>query len=96
MPLGSHEIQHRFGFHPGTGTTVPKHEKIRQAYVAFAEFLDVTLSDCDAETVKQVFARLQDSSMWANYAIARLAPLESPERRVVTAKPKPPPAGAKG
>lgn len=73
MLLGQDEIDHRFGFHPATSVTAPQHEQIREAYKAFAEFLDRTLSGGRAKST--AFTKLQESSMWANFAIAELAPV---------------------
>ena len=76
MTLGPDEILHRFGFHAGTSVTVPQHQLLRDAYVAFAEFLDSKLPDGRAKST--AFTKLQESSMWANFGIAELAPVEKP------------------
>lgn len=78
MPIGRDEIRHRFGFHPGTSVTIPQHERIREAFIAFAEFLDEVVPDGRAKS--SAFTNLQMSSMWANFGIAETAPLE-PKRR---------------
>jgi hypothetical protein len=95
MPVGSDEIRHRWGYHPGTSVTIPKHEQVREAYIAFAEFLDRVLPDGRAKST--CMTNLQQSSMWANYGIAELAPVEIPKpvdkpKQPVTAKPAPPPS----
>ena len=87
--LGSAEITHRFGYHPGTSVTIPKHEQARDAYKAFAEFLDLLLPDGRAKS--SAFTKLQESSMWANYGIAELAPVEESKTIAATVKPSPPP-----
>jgi len=89
MPVGSVEIQHRWGYHPATSKTAPLHEKVREAYMALAEYLDGILPDGRAKS--SAFTKLQESSMWANYGVAELAPVAvvvpvAP----VTAKPTPP------
>lgn len=73
MSLGSEEINHRFGFHAGTSVTIPKHEQVREGFKSFAEFLDLVLPDGRAKST--AFTKLQESSMWANFGIAELAPL---------------------
>jgi hypothetical protein len=73
MPLGRDEILHRFGYHPGTDVTVPRHTQVRDAYQAFGEFLDMILPDGRAKST--AFTNLQQSAMWANFGIAELAPV---------------------
>lgn len=92
MPLGKEEIDHRFGYHPATGVTAKMHEQVREAYKAFAEFLDTLLPDSRAKST--AFTNLQNSSMWANYSIAELAPVaqsstSNPAARL-SARPTPP------
>jgi hypothetical protein len=77
MPIGPDEIRNRLGFHPGTAVTIPKHEQVREAYIAFADFLDLVLPDGRDKSLW--FTNLQQSSMWANFAIAQTAPLVLPE-----------------
>lgn len=74
MPVGSDEIRNRFGYHKGTEVTIPQHEQIREAYIAFATFLDTALPDGRAKSTCMTW--VQQSSMWANFAIAETAPLE--------------------
>lgn len=76
MPLGKKEIRHRFGYHKGTPETMEKHEKVREAFIIFAEHLDEILPDGRAKSTS--FTNLQVASMWANYGIAEAAPLELP------------------
>lgn len=82
--LGTDEINHRFGFHAGTSVTIPKHEKIREAYKVFAEFLDENLPDGRAKST--TMTKLQESSMWANFGVAELAPVAAPKN---SSGPKP-------
>jgi hypothetical protein len=77
MPVGQEDILNRFGYHKGTDKTIPTHERVREAYIAFAEFLDGVLPDGRAKSTS--FTNLQQSSMWANFAVAELAPLELPK-----------------
>jgi hypothetical protein len=73
MPVGKDELVNRFGFHAGTPDTVPQHEVMREAYLAFAEFLDQKLPDGRAKSTTMTW--LQQSSMWANFAICEQAPV---------------------
>ena len=79
MPLGSEEIEHRFGFHKATiegeNATLPKHRLTRLRFRAFAEELDKILPDGRAKSV--AFTELENASMWAHKAIAELAPAVS-------------------
>lgn len=79
MVLGKDDIMNRWGFHPGTEITTPKHEKIRAAFIAFAKMLDEELGDCNAASVFRAFDKLQEASMWANFAIAELSPVMKPQ-----------------
>lgn len=98
MTLGSDEIRNRFSSHPGTSTTIPGHEKSRVAYIAFAEFLDQLLGPCDPYIAERVMVKLQEASMWTNFAIAELAPLGTPKTDLpkVVGIPKPPPRRPEG
>lgn len=98
MTLGSKKIRDRFSPHPGTDVTIPAHEKSREAYIAFAEYLDQLLGPCDPYVAELVMTKLQEASMWTNFAIAQLAPLAQPKIGLprVTAKPTPPPGKPKG
>lgn len=77
MPVGINEIRQRFGFHKGTEETIPKHELNREGFIAFAQFLDELLPDGRAKST--CMTNLQVASMWANFAIAEVAPLEEPQ-----------------
>lgn len=77
MPVGKDEIRNRWGYHPPADPiNVKRHEQIREAYIAFAEFLDMLLPDGRAKS--SAFTHLQQSSMWANFAIAELSPAVMP------------------
>jgi hypothetical protein len=78
MPVGKEDIRNRFGFHRGTSITIPKHERVREAYIAFSEYLDEILPDGRAKSTS--FTHLQQSSMWANFGIAELAPVVTPDQ----------------
>jgi len=78
MSVGREEIRNRFGFHPGTSTTIPQHERVREAFISFAEFLDKVLPDSEAKL--NSLTNLQMASMWANFSIAEQAPLEKKRR----------------
>lgn len=94
--LGPEKIQNRFGFHAGTELTIPKHEAIRHAFTALAEFLDKELGLCDGDTVEIVFEKLQEASMWANFGVAQLTPLAPKKPYVSTNRPTPSIMNAKG
>ena len=73
MALGKEEIRNRFGYHQGNGLTVPLHERVREAYIALAEYLDEILPDGRGKSL--AFTELQVSAMWSNFGIAEQAPL---------------------
>jgi len=75
MPLGPDDIRRRFGYHKGTEVTIPLHERVREAYIILAEYLDGILPDGRAKST--AMTNLQQSSMWANFGVAELAPLET-------------------
>lgn len=70
--IGPDEIRHRFGHHPITADMKQRHEQLQEAYIAFGEFLDAVLPDGRAKST--AFANLQQSSMWAAYAIDATTP----------------------
>lgn len=76
MPVGKQEIHNRFGYHPGTPETIPQHETLRVIYEDFANYLDRVLPDGRAKSTTMTW--LQQSSMWANFAIAQQAPVVPP------------------
>lgn len=67
------ELLNRFGYHKGTDVTIPIHAMIRQHYLAIASWLDMVLPPGRAKAM--AFTQLEDSSMWANKAVAELAPV---------------------
>lgn len=83
MSLGSERIRHIFGYHPGTTVTVPLHEKTREGFISLAEYLDQVLGPCDPDAVKMVMKKLQEAVMWANFAVAQLAPVEEKRDRLI-------------
>lgn len=76
MAIGQENIRNRWGYHPGTDVTIPRHELIREAYISFAEFLDKYVPDGRPKST--AFTKLQESSMWANFGIAQLSPVVLP------------------
>jgi hypothetical protein len=72
MSVGPDEIRHRFGHHPVTAAMRQNRETIQEAYIAFAEFLDTILPDGRAKST--AFTGLQQSAMWAEYAISATTP----------------------
>jgi hypothetical protein len=75
--LGEEEIRNRFGYHKGTtegpGATAPKHKDLRQMFMDVATILDKALPHGRAFSV--AMTKLQEASMWANFAIAECAPV---------------------
>jgi 3-methyladenine DNA glycosylase Tag len=76
MPVGKEEIHNRFGYHPATPENAKKHENLRDVYEDFANFLDQLLPDGRAKSTCMTW--LQQSSMWANFAIAQTSPVTPP------------------
>lgn len=73
--VGRSELENRFGFHPATDESRPKHQQVRESFVDFADDLDQLLPDGREKSL--VMTALEEASMWANAAIARnLAPLK--------------------
>lgn len=70
------EIESIFGYHPGTEQTIPRHEEVRSAFLAFAKLLLPTLPDGRAKAVVKM--KLQEASMFANFSIAELSPVVPP------------------
>jgi hypothetical protein len=78
-------IRQRFGFHPATETTGPKHEKVRHAFIAFADLLfGEIINDCDAAAVEQAMDKLQEAAMWSNFAVALKTPVVKPKGYTIT------------
>lgn len=76
MPVGAKLIRNRFGYHPGTPETIPQHEKAREAFDMFANFLDQLVPDGRAKST--AMTKLQECSMWTNFGIAEQSPVENP------------------
>lgn len=77
MSLGKHEIESRFGYHKvttdGEKPTVEMHKMTRKKFRELAEFLDTLLPEGRSKSV--TFTNLETAAMWANKAIAELAPV---------------------
>jgi hypothetical protein len=73
MSFGADKIRHRFGYHPASTTTASKHEQVREAFIAFGDYLDSVLPDGRAKEL--AFDKLQEASMWSNFRIAEFSPL---------------------
>ena len=73
MPLTNDEILNRTGYHKATETTGPMHTHIRKLYLDLMVELNQFLPDGRAKSV--CLTQLEDSEMWANKAVAELAPL---------------------
>lgn len=82
MKYGPESIRHLFGFHPGTGVTAPRHERVREAYIAFGDFLDGVLQDGPSKD--EAIKRLKESAMWANFGISELAPVTKQKNYLLT------------
>ena len=62
-----------FGFHTPNETTGPMHREIRSAFIEFAKFLNANILDGSDKAI--VFLKLESCGLWANKAIASLAPV---------------------
>ena len=71
--LPDEEIRNRFGYHAGTSITQPKHQLVRARFSEMCVFLDELLPAGRAKNV--AFAELESTAMWANKAIAEMAPV---------------------
>ena len=75
--IGKEEINHRFGTHKATiegpAATAPAHAQLRMNFKHFAEILDQMLADGREKSV--AFTELENASMWAHKALAKIAPL---------------------
>lgn len=67
------DIEHWYGYHKATEKTAPMHEELRNEVRAFAHTLNHLLPD--GRTKFEVFKQLETTEMWANKAIAELAPV---------------------
>lgn len=64
----TNEIERRFGFHPATAVTGPRHEAVRAAYRTLAHYV---AGDTPAGRHQSLaLTALQESCMWAMAAIA--------------------------
>lgn len=70
------EINNIFGYHPGTDVTVPKHEEVRSAFLAFAKMLLPILPEGRSREI--VKTKLQEAAMFSNFAVAEMAPVVPP------------------
>jgi hypothetical protein len=73
MAIDSHEIEERFGFHAGTAETAPMHDEVRRRYLELALWMNSFVPA--GRDAAESLTNLQQSAMWANAAIARIAPL---------------------
>lgn len=74
--IGKDDVLNRFGYHPGTELTAPKHEQVREAFIMVATFLDELLPHSRSKST--AFSKLEEAAMWSNKAIAELAPVVEP------------------
>lgn len=71
--LSDSEILNRFGYHRATEITMPRHIANRAKFVEMCQFLDTILPEGRAKT--EALKHLDEASMWANKAIAEIAPV---------------------
>lgn len=71
--LSDSEIADRFGYHKGNEVTIPRHILVRELFRQTARELDALLPDGRAKRV--AFDELESASMWANKAVAEMAPV---------------------
>ena len=71
--LPDEEVRNRFGYHAGTPVTQPKHQAVRARFNEMCVFLDELLPAGRAKSV--AFTELESAAMWANKAIAEMAPV---------------------
>lgn len=88
MTLGKEAIINRFGLHGGDPEITAKHEALRGASIAFAEYLDLVIPDGHSKDVMN--DHLKTALMWSHFALAEEAPVidPAPEKPAV---PKPGP-----
>lgn len=67
------ENEGRFGFHKGTEVTIPLHQEVRALYLELANRLSTILPEGRAKAM--AMTELEASAMWANKAVANLAPV---------------------
>ena len=73
--LGPEEIEERTFAHPVTNVTGPLHQKVRFAIKDLMTILDQILPEGREKAL--AITNLEQAEMWANKAIARMAPVNS-------------------
>jgi hypothetical protein len=73
MSVGGVELRERFGYHPATPDTGPKHDSVRQLCLGLAFQLDGLVPDGRDKSL--ALTALEEVMHWANAAIAKKAPL---------------------
>ena len=71
--LSDSEILNRFGYHRATEVTIPRHNASRAKFLEMCQFLDTILPEGRSKT--EALKHLDESAMWANKAIAEIAPV---------------------
>jgi len=71
--VGVNALRERFGYHKATETTAPMHQAVRGLMLDVATVLDRMLPNGRAKF--QAIVQLEESCMWANKAIAEMAPV---------------------
>lgn len=70
------DIEHKFGFHKATvdgeNPTLPRHRDVRRLFKDLLRELERIVPDGRAKSV--MITELETASMWANKAVAELAP----------------------
>jgi hypothetical protein len=67
------ESKERFGWHKGTEVTGPLHQVVRAKFAELDMFLQEALPQGRAKSLART--ELETSGMWANKAVAELAPV---------------------
>lgn len=67
------DLVERFGYHKATDKTGPIHQDIRGHFLEMAMWLNDTLPEGRAKSM--AMTELESASMWANKAVAELAPI---------------------
>jgi len=71
--IGPDVLRDRFGYHKGTEVTAPMHQAVRGVMLDVGIILDRMLPNGRAKF--QAIILLEESTMWANKAIAEMAPV---------------------